>query len=98
MIGPSLDPPVTRFQPTGLEELLERWGASLRDDVVVDTPRLRGSVVAFAVSEGYADHPITSHLMHHRTLWSDAREVRAAPKPGVDARELVHTTDARSEE
>jgi ABC-type uncharacterized transport system involved in gliding motility auxiliary subunit len=94
MLGPNFDPPVTRFVPTGLEDLLERWGASMRDDVVVDTPRLRGSVIAFAVSEGYADHPITSHLMHHRTLWSDAREVRSAPKPGVDARELVRSTDA----
>jgi len=94
MLGPSFDPQVTRFQSIGLEPLLERWGASLRDDVVVDTPRLRGNVVAFAVSEGYADHPISGHLMHHRTLWSDAREVRAAPKPGLAARELVHTTDA----
>ena len=93
LVGPSFDPQVTKFERTGLEDLLERWGADLRDDLVVDVPRLRGSVVAFAVSEGYADHPITSHLMHHRTLWSDAREVRAAPRPRVKPTELVHTTD-----
>jgi hypothetical protein len=44
--------------------------------------------------EGYADHPITQRLMHHQTLWSNVREVRATPKTGVVARELVHTSDA----
>lgn len=91
--GPTFDDKVTRFVDVGIEETLERWGASLRRDVVVDEPRLRGSAVAFAVAEGYGDHPITSRLMHHRTLWSDVREVRAAPKPGLDAREIVHTSE-----
>ncbi len=31
--------------------------------------------------------------MHHQTLWTDAREVRATPKNGLTARELVHTSD-----
>jgi hypothetical protein len=60
---------------------------------VVDEPRLRSNAIAFAVAEGYADHPITSRLMHRRTLWSDVREVRAVTKPGIAARELVQTTD-----
>jgi hypothetical protein len=94
LVGPTFDAQVTRFADTGLEDLLERWGALLRNDVVVDEPRLRASAVAFAVTEGYADHPITAKLMHHRTLWSDVREVRAAPKGGLSARELVHTSDA----
>ena len=82
---------VTRFVDVGIEELLNRWGASPRNDVVVDEPRLRGSAVAFAVTEGYADHPITARLMHHQTLWSNVREVRAAPKPGVErARDRAH--------
>jgi ABC-type uncharacterized transport system involved in gliding motility auxiliary subunit len=93
LLGPTFDAKVTRFAANGLEEVLARWGAKLGDDVVVDVPRLRGSAIAFAVSEGYADHPITSRLMHHRTLWSDVREVRAAPKPGLTARELVHTSE-----
>src|SRR5205823_11015361 len=41
-----------------------------------------------------ADHPITSRLMHHRTLWSDTREVRPAAHPGLSVRELVHTSEA----
>ena len=94
MLGPVFDAQVTRFADVGLEDTLERWGASLRNDLVVDEPRLRASVVAFGVTEGYADHPITSRFIHHRTLWSDVREVRATPKPGLTARELVHTTDA----
>lgn len=94
MIGPTFDPQVTRFASTGLEELLERWGADLRNDIVVDEPRLRASVIAFGVSEGYADHPITSHLMHHRTVWSEVREVRPAAKPGLVAKALVTTSDA----
>jgi ABC-2 type transport system permease protein len=92
LLGPSFDAKVTRFVDVGVEELLGRWGASPRNDVVVDEPRLRGSAVAFAVSEGYADHPITRRLVHHQTLWSNVREIVATPKPGVVARELVHTS------
>jgi ABC-type transport system involved in multi-copper enzyme maturation permease subunit len=94
LVGPTFDAKVTRFVDVGIEDFLDRWGASLRRDVVVDEPRVRGSAVAFAVAEGYADHPITSRLVHHQTLWSDVREVRATPKPGLDAREIVHTSDA----
>jgi ABC-2 type transport system permease protein len=94
MMGPTFDAKVTRFADTGVEDLLERWGASLRNDVVVDEPRLRGSATAFAVSDGYADHPITRGLRGRRTLWSDAREVRPVDKPGIVARELVRTSDA----
>jgi ABC-type transport system involved in multi-copper enzyme maturation permease subunit len=94
LLGPTFDAKVTRFVDTGVEDMLDRWGAGPRNDVVVDEPRLRGSAVAFAVTEGYADHPITSRLMHHQTIWSNVREVRATPKNGVVARELVHSSDA----
>jgi ABC-type transport system involved in multi-copper enzyme maturation permease subunit len=94
LLGPSFDSKVTRFVDVGIEDLLDRWGASPRNDVVVDEPRLRGSAVAFAVTEGYADHPITQRLLHHQTLWSNVREIRATPKLGVVARELVHTSEA----
>jgi ABC-2 type transport system permease protein len=91
LLGPSLDPKAAHFVENGLEKLLDRFGVGLRDNLVVDEPRLRSSVIAFAVSEGYADHPITSHLMHHRTVWVEAREVRATD---AAAKELVHTSDA----
>lgn len=94
LLGPTFDAKITRFVDVGVEDLLDRWGASVRNDVVVDEPRVRGSAVAFAVAEGYADHPITARLMHHQTLWSDVREVRATPKPALAAREIVHTSDA----
>ncbi|HEX8952321.1 MAG TPA: Gldg family protein, partial [Polyangia bacterium] len=94
LLGPTFDAKVTRFVDVGVEDTLDRWGASPRNDVVVDEPRLRGSAVAFAVSEGYADHPITSRLMGHQTLWSNVREIRATPKDGVAAREIVHTSEA----
>lgn len=93
LLGPVFDAQVTRFIDVGVEDLLDRWGASLRNDLVVDEPRLRGSAVAFAVTEGYADHPITRRLLHHQTLWTDTREVRATPKNGLVAREIVHTSD-----
>ncbi len=92
--GPHFDAQVTRFVPMGLEELLTSWGVDLGLAVVVDEPRIRGSAVAFAVTEGYADHPITARLMHHRTLWATVRPVRAVVTPGVKAEELIHTSDA----
>lgn len=93
LLGPTFDAQVTRFVDVGVEDTLERWGASLRNDVVVDEPRLRGSAVAFAVTEGYADHPITRRLMHHQTIWTDVREVRAKPGNGLGPTELIHTSD-----
>lgn len=90
LLGPTFDDKITRFVDTGLETPLERFGASLRNDIVVDEPRLRGNAIAFIVTNGYADHPITRPLHGKRTLWSDVREVRAH---GPNARELVQTSD-----
>jgi ABC-type transport system involved in multi-copper enzyme maturation permease subunit len=95
LLGPTFDARVTRFVDTGLEPLLARWGATVGNDVVVDVPRLRGSAVAFAVTEGYADHAITRHLLHRQTVWSNVRSVAASAagaKLGIDARALVHTS------
>jgi ABC-2 type transport system permease protein len=92
LLGPTFDARVTHFVDVGIEPLLARWGATLGNNVVVDLPRLRGSAVAFAVSEGYADHPITRHLMHRQTVWSNVRSVAPTPGPGLDARALVHTS------
>jgi ABC-2 type transport system permease protein len=88
--GPHFDSQVTRFVDTGLEPLLVSHGIALGNNVVVDEPRLRGSAVSFAVSESYADHPITSRLMHRRTIWSMVRQVRSAD---ARAKELIHTSD-----
>jgi ABC-type uncharacterized transport system involved in gliding motility auxiliary subunit len=93
LLGPTFDARALRFVDVGVEDLLDRWGASVRNDVVVDEAGARGAWASFAVLEGYADHPITRQLMHHRTLWSGAREVRATPKLGLDAREIVHASE-----
>jgi ABC-type uncharacterized transport system involved in gliding motility auxiliary subunit len=92
--GPHFDAKVTRFADMGLEEVLEKWGVALKHAIVVDEPRLRGSAVAFAVSEGYGDHPITGRLMHQRTLWATVREVRGVSRPGLLVKEIVQTSDA----
>jgi ABC-type transport system involved in multi-copper enzyme maturation permease subunit len=94
LMGPNFDAQVTRFEPIGLEDTLERWGASLKNNVVVDEPRLRGTEIAFAVTQGYSDHPITARFAGRRTLWSDVREVRALGRPGIESREILRTSDA----
>lgn len=93
LLGPTFDDRVTRFVDVGVEDLLDRWGASVRNDIVVDQPRLRGSAVAFAVTDGYSDHPITRHLAHHQTIWSDVRQVEPEPKAGLEATSIIHTSD-----
>src|SRR5262249_52973870 len=75
------------------EDLLERWGVSQRHAIAVDEPRLRGNAIAFVVQETYADHPISARLMHRRTIWSNARELRAKNSPTVSAREIVTTSE-----
>jgi ABC-type uncharacterized transport system involved in gliding motility auxiliary subunit len=94
LLGPTLDTQNTKFVDVGLEKLLARWGAELGNSVVVDEPRLHGSVVAFAVTHGYDDHPITRNLDGRRTLWTDARPVNAVTRPGIVAQPLVHSSDA----
>jgi ABC-type uncharacterized transport system involved in gliding motility auxiliary subunit len=94
LVGPVLDDSGHQLIDTGIESLIARWGAELTHDIVIDEPRLRGSVVAFAVSDGYDEHPITRGLRGRRTLWTDTRQVRPVAKPGIDARPLVHSSAA----
>ncbi len=93
LLGPSVDAKIEHFAPTGLEDFFSHHGVALGENVVVDTPNLPGSPTDFFVSEGYGEHPITSRLMHHRTLWTLSRQVRAVPLPGGEALEIVHSSD-----
>ena len=89
LTGPNVDETVTAFAPTGLGPVLRPFGITLRDEVVVDEPRLAASVLGFAVRDGYADHPAVAKLHGHPSLWTDVR--------GLDtdgAAWLVRTSDA----
>jgi hypothetical protein len=91
--SPTFDERLSRFVELGFEDTLERWGLRLRKDLVVDEPRLPGRTIAFVVEEGYSDHSITRALMHHRTVWSEVREVQPLTRPGISTTALVHTSD-----
>ena len=78
----TFDAKVTRFVDVGVEDLLDRWGASPRNDIVVDEPRLRGSAVAFAVTRGLR-RP------------SDHRAPHAPPDPVVDGARGPRRAEAR---
>src|SRR5262249_37685381 len=93
LVGPIIDRDVRRFGHIGLEKLLEKWGARLGDNIVVDPegahPLEGPSVWA---SETYTEHPIVKKLSGRVTFWPQAREVRAAGSGGIDAQELVRTS------
>jgi ABC-type uncharacterized transport system involved in gliding motility auxiliary subunit len=91
--SPTFNERLSRFVDLGFEETLDRWGLSLREDLVMDEPRLPGRTLAFIIEEDYSDHPLTRALMHHRTIWSEVREVRALTRPGLSTKPLVHTSD-----
>lgn len=79
LLGPLLDPDLTRFLDTGLEDLLRQRGIRLGNAVVLDPETRLLQSLAFTVDEGYGDHPVSAPLLHRRTLWSMARPVRALP-------------------
>jgi ABC-2 type transport system permease protein len=93
LLGPTFDEKVTRFVPVGIEPLLARWGAEPKEALVTDVPHLRATPIAFAVDEGYADHPITNRLRGRRTLWSEARPISPRPSAGLSAVALISTSD-----
>jgi len=68
-----LDPVFTgrppAFAPTGLEDLLRRWGVTLRDDVVLDPPAAvpqLGPQTFFA--SHFGDHPVVRDLAQNQFL------------------------------
>src|SRR5262249_39743001 len=71
----------------------ERFGARLGDNVVVD-PKGAHPIEGPSVwaTDAYADHPIVKTLAGKVTFWPQAREVRAAPREGLSAQELVRTS------
>jgi hypothetical protein len=93
LLGPAFDQGQRSFVRVGLEELLERHGVRLGQNVVVEPKSgLTAGGLVWKV-EHYAAHPITSRMTSAPTVWPLAREVRASSKEGVTATEIVSSGD-----
>jgi hypothetical protein len=95
LLGPVFERGVSAFVRVGLEEVAERWGARLGSNVTLDEVAVVGEqpLVTWGTLEGYGDHPVVRGLRGKPTVWSLAREVRAAPREGIAPTELVRTSD-----
>lgn len=91
LLGAVVDPGLDRLARVGLEDLLGRFGVVVRDAIAFDPSRMSRRELAWAVDDGYADHPITSSFPGRRTVWSMARALAPAPGPGLSSVALVET-------
>lgn len=69
LLDPALAGRPPAFQPTGLEELLRRWGVTPDDDVVLDPPAAvpqLGPQTFFA--SNFGDHPVVRDLAQNEFL------------------------------
>ncbi len=87
---------VDPFQATGLDTLLERYGLSLGNDVIIDINpqgRMLGAGPEVPVVGDYPSHPITRDF-RFATFFPVARTVAVKDKPpqGVTAQALARTT------
>ncbi|MEM9165341.1 MAG: Gldg family protein, partial [Cyanobacteria bacterium P01_F01_bin.4] len=79
---------------TGLEPLLDQWGAVLDDRLIVDTSgggQLVGQGPAAPLVTDYGSHPITDEFDNGRSFYPLARPVQINPKSSVDATPLLLT-------
>lgn len=77
-----------------LGELLDDWGVSLDDRIVLDTSgagQLVGLGPAAPIVTDYGDHPITSDFQNGRSFYPLARPVNLEEVPEVNAVELLQT-------
>ncbi|NEP15564.1 MAG: ABC transporter [Leptolyngbya sp. SIO4C1] len=85
-----VDPQVT----TGLEPLLDRWGAELDDRFIIDTSgggQLVGLGPAAPLVTDYGSHPITDEFENGRSFYPLSRPVGIEPKSSVEATPLLLT-------
>jgi len=82
------------LQETGLDDLLERWGAQLGHDIVVDPARqLPFMSAANLFVTTYTQHPIVEHMQTLMTLFPLARSVTpVTTKPELTATALAMTS------
>lgn len=95
LLGPTFERAVSGFLRLGVEDLAERWGARLGQNVALDEVAVVGEqpLVTWGTLEGYGDHAVARGLRGKPTVWTLAREVRAAPREGLLATEIVRTSD-----
>ena len=84
MVDPQTDP--------GLDALLEDWGVSLDERLIVDTSetgQLVGLGPAAPLVTTYGEHPITEAFSNGRSFYPLARPVLIEPVEGVEATSLL---------
>lgn len=88
MVDPNTDP--------GLEPLLNDWGVTLEDRLVLDTSG-QGQAVglgpAAPLISNYGEHPITEAFQNGRSFYPVARPVSIEPRPRVTATPLLITDE-----
>ena len=92
LLGPAFDWGAKAFKRTGLEEIVEKRGVKLGQNIVIDPKRMAPMGRLIWKSDTYADHPITARMTGAPTSWPLTREVRAPGAAGMIAKELVTTT------
>ncbi len=95
LLGPVLDSNVERFLDTGMEELAARWGIHVGANVVVDDAAVPGHYryITWLTSEGFGAHPIGEAMKGKAVIFTLPREVRAKGAQGLDARDVVRSSD-----
>jgi len=81
---------------TGLENLLERWGVQVDNDLAVAKGGLllgTELIVVDALGTDYASHPISAKLEGINTSFPYARSVRAAGSPQGSSPDQPHVTE-----
>ncbi|MEM1252265.1 MAG: Gldg family protein [Cyanobacteria bacterium P01_H01_bin.21] len=84
MVDPQTEP--------GLDSLLNDWGVSLDERLIVDasnTGQIVGLGPAAPLVTNYGDHPITEAFSSGRSFYPLARPVFLEPREGVDAMPLL---------
>jgi len=92
----ALDPLIDRdgtMRSTRLEDLLERFGAKVADDLVIDpTRRLPFFDLSAVYLSDFRSHPVTRSLEGMAVLLPVTRSVEAVEGDGFDSRVLVETS------
>ena len=78
---------------SGLDKLLNLWGAKLDDRVVINASdrQVRGKGPTAVVIAQYGEHPITKDFRNSNSIYPLARPLEITPVPGVQSTPLLLT-------
>lgn len=93
LMAPTLDEKSLAWKSIGLEDLFAAWGAELPRAMLVDEPHSPQNPLAFVVSDGYRDHPITHGVLGRRTIWADMRPITKRDRPAMTVTPLVVSSE-----